>query len=54
MPFLLVHFVDLTLMLEGGQTEATKRLVAKDVPVTLCAMPFCCFGLCFRNLIFDK
>ena len=54
MPFLLMHFVDLTLLLEGGQSMALKDLVVAKTPMTLCLPPCCYAGLCFRNLTFTK
>lgn len=53
-PFLMMHFVDLTLQLEGGEKEALKKLTRQRTPLNLCMPPCCYIGICFRNCTFGK
>ena len=55
LPLVLMHFINLALMIQGGEQGIIRDLVGTDsAPLSLCAPPCCCFGLCFRNLTFTK
>ena len=54
MPFMLMHFIDLAMLIQGGEEGLLHEMVDVEMPISLCAPPFCCFGLCFRNLTFTK
>ena len=53
-PFIMMHFIDLTLDLKGGQSIALEDLVVSNTSVTLCVPPCCCVGLCFKNVTYSK
>ncbi|XP_032793128.2 organic solute transporter subunit alpha [Daphnia magna] len=54
MPFIMMHFVDLTLNFKGGQSAALEDLLQSNTPMTFCLPPCCCLGLCIRQLDYTK
>jgi len=50
----MMHFIDLTLDLKGGQGIALEDLVVSNTSVTLCVPPCCCVGLCFKNVNYSR
>ena len=54
MPFMLMHFLDLSFMIDGGQEEVMNNLISMNEPVVMCT-PMCCwFGLCYGKKPFNK
>ena len=49
-----MHFVDLSLVMEGGHTEIVHDLKEKQVPINFCRPPYCCFGLCYKDISYEK
>lgn len=54
MPFVMMHFVDLTLDFKGGHTAALEDLLQSNTSMTLYMPPCCCVGLCVRQLDYTK
>ena len=54
MPFMLMHFLDLALMIDGDEEKVLETLMDNRVPMSLCAAPCCCFGLCCGNSVVTK
>ena len=54
MPFMLMHFIDLALLIQGGEEGLLHEMVDVEMEISLCAPPLCCFALCVRNLTFTK
>nr|CAH0107279.1 unnamed protein product [Daphnia galeata] len=54
MPFIMMHFVDLTLNFKGGQSAALEDLLQSNTPMSLCLPPCCCVGICVRQLDYTK
>ena len=54
LPFIEMHFMDLAVMIQGGEEAILRNLIGTQVPLSLCTFPCCCFGLCFRNITFTK
>lgn len=54
LPFVLMHFIDLALMILGGEEGVIRDTVGADTPLSLCTPPLCCFGICLRKLTFSK
>ncbi len=49
-----MHFVDLALLIQGGEEGVLNEVVEVHAPLSLCHPPCCFFGICFRNLTFTK
>ncbi|KAI9560293.1 hypothetical protein GHT06_014308 [Daphnia sinensis] len=54
MPFMLMHFLDLALMIDGDEEQILNTLMDNRVPMSLCASPCCFFGLCCRSSIVTR
>ncbi|KAI9563882.1 hypothetical protein GHT06_011349 [Daphnia sinensis] len=54
LPFVLMHFIDLSLLIEGGHRDTVQDLKDKDIPINFCRPPWCCVGLCYRNVNYNK
>nr|CAH0107278.1 unnamed protein product [Daphnia galeata] len=54
LPFVLMHFVDLALLIQGGEEGVLHEVVEVHAPLSLCQPPCCFFGICFRHLTFTK
>ena len=54
MPFMLMHFLDLALMIDGDEEEVLHTLMDNRVPLSLCAAPCCFFGLCCGSSIVTR
>ncbi|KAK4029354.1 hypothetical protein OUZ56_022352 [Daphnia magna] len=54
MPFMLMHFLDLALMIDGDEEQILNTLMDNRVPMSLCASPCCFFGICCRSSIVTR
>jgi hypothetical protein len=54
LPFVLMHFIDLSLLMEGGHRDTIQDLTNKDIPINFCRPPWCCIGLCYKNITYNK
>jgi hypothetical protein len=54
LPFVLMHFVDLVLLIQGGEEGVLNDVVEVHAPLSLCHPPCCFFGICLRHLTFTK
>ena len=54
MPFMLMHFLDLAMMIDGGEEEILHTLMDNRVPLSLCAAPCCCLGMCSESSIVSR
>lgn len=49
-----MHFVDLVLLIQGGEEGVLNDVVEVHAPLSLCHPPCCFFGICLRHLTFTK
>ncbi|KAK4037116.1 hypothetical protein OUZ56_029155 [Daphnia magna] len=54
LPFVLMHFVDLALLIQGGEEGVLNEVVEVHAPFSLCQPPCCFFGICVHDLTFTK
>ncbi|KAI9552332.1 hypothetical protein GHT06_022697 [Daphnia sinensis] len=54
LPFVLMHFVDLALLIQGGEEGVLNEVVEVQAPFSLCQPPCCFFGICVHDLTFTK
>lgn len=54
MPFMLMHFLDLALMIDGDEEQILHTLMDNRVPMSLCASPCCFFGICCKSSIVTR
>ena len=54
MRFMLIHFLNLALMIDGDEEKVLEILMGNRVPTSLCAAPCCFFGLCCGNSVVTK
>nr|CAH0113448.1 unnamed protein product [Daphnia galeata] len=54
LPFVLMHFIDLSLLIEGGHRDTIQDLKNRNIPINFCRPPWCCMGLCYRNMNYNK
>ena len=49
-----MHFIDLSLLMEGGHIGSVYDWKTKKVPIKFCSPPWCCTGLIFKDIYYDK
>lgn len=50
----MMHFIDLTLLVEGGHTAVLGSITMQKTTMNLCRPPWCFAGICYKNVQYSK